>query len=88
MLDKPTACQGCPLYGKGTGFVPDRPALHPDLVVLTDQPTYHDEQGIRVTGYEQGIQQTTQEEPAPLLGPVGYQLKHRYLSQLPLSSIA
>ena len=88
MHNKPISCQGCPLYGKGIGYVPDAPVADPDVVILTDQPTYYEERGTAVVGYTDGVQQLDECDPAPLLGPVGYQLTHRYFPKLPTTKIA
>jgi uracil-DNA glycosylase family 4 len=39
MLEKPKQCEGCPYYGNGKGFVPDRIEPHGSVLFIGDQPT-------------------------------------------------
>ena len=85
MLPKPPGCVGCPLYGDGRGFVPDRIPDGALVVVLAQNPGADEEAGRQVTGYE-GREPTYEEcEPQPLIGKTGYEMWTRYVPLLGVS---
>ena len=79
MLPKPTSCQGCPLYGDGRGYVPDR-VTGGRVAILAQNPGVDEERGQRIVGYD-GPRMPLYEscEPQPLIGSSGWMLKHTYL---------
>lgn len=79
MLPKPSACQGCPLYGDGKGFVPDERYDAP-VTILAQNPGADEERGQRVTGYSGrvALYEPNQRGPAPLIGKTGYDMERTY----------
>lgn len=84
MLPKPAACQGCRLYGDGTGFVPD--CLVPDaaVLILAQNPGTDEEQGERVVGVVYSgrgrvpVKEPNLGGPAPLIGMTGYDMEREF----------
>ena len=79
MHNKPSTCQGCPLYKIGHGFVPDE--VRPSKVALISMnPSKDDAQGRHLVGYagpKQPLYET--KAPAPFLGHAGWMLENTYL---------
>ena len=72
MIPKPTECAGCPMYGDGAGFVPDRLTDAP-VLLLAQNPGSDEEQGRRVTGWEGGEPTYETCPPQPLVGRTGWE---------------
>lgn len=80
MLPKPNDCIGCPLYGDGQGFVPDRIPEKAEVVFLLQNPGENEENGRRIVSYDgPGSPVTEPCEPQPVIGPTGYQLRTTFL---------
>ena len=69
---KPKTCRDCPLYGDGTGFVPDDIRDDAKVFILMQNPGRSEEVGERVTGYIQGKPVTERCSPSPAIGATGY----------------
>jgi uracil-DNA glycosylase len=89
LLPKPSSCKGCPLYGDGKGFVPDRLVEGAEVLVLSQNPGDNEERGQRIVGYDwAGKRRVPIEEPCdpqPLIGATGFELERDYLSVARLS---
>jgi DNA polymerase I-like protein with 3'-5' exonuclease and polymerase domains/uracil-DNA glycosylase len=69
MLPKPPACQGCPLYGDGWGFVPDHHVPGASVLIVAQNPGADEESGQFRVG-DTSVPYT----PAPLIGKTGSDL--------------
>ena len=75
LLPKPDACQGCPAYGDGQGWVPDDMKPGVEVCVIGQNPGGDEEAGRRYLGHEQY-------EPSPhmpLIGKTGRVWERGYL---------
>lgn len=86
LLTKPDTCVGCPLYGDGKGFVPDKIVPRSKLVVLSQNPGEDEEKGRRLTGYvtapprrQVPVYETCEHQP--LVGKTGWEWERSYLPQ-------
>ena len=80
MLPKPDDCIGCPMYGDGLGYVPDKIPPGAKVLFLLQNPGKNEEEGRRVIGYEGPKQEITEEcPPQPLIGPTGYSFHKTFL---------
>lgn len=84
MFSKPEKCNGCPLYGDGTGFVPDRLVPGAKVMVLAQNPGADEENGRRLVEYVGRDRVYEQVEPQPLIGASGYALENIYLPRASL----
>ena len=67
LLDKPSSCFGCPLYGDGKGYVPDLVRPQAPVVVVGQNPGESEENGQKYLGNGQW-----ESHPhAPLIGRTG-----------------
>lgn len=88
-MNKPPACQGCPYFGNGKGFVPDEdPRQDPEVVILNGIAKKEDIQGLQVTGYSDGTPEFKIQEPKPFLGTLGYQLRRTFIPYLQVEHVA
>lgn len=90
LLPKPAACQGCPMYGDGLGFVPDEIRDDAEVFILAQNPGENEENGLKCVdfGPRYGSRQTYVTEPtgpAPLIGPTGFMLEREFLPLAGLS---
>ena len=75
LLPKPSACQGCPAYGNGLGFVPDEIRQQSPVVLYGQGPGGDEEAGRRYLGggqYEPCA-------PAPFTGRTGRMMEQIFL---------
>ena len=79
LLPKPHTCSGCPLWGDGRGWVPDRLVEGSAVALVCQNPGQMEEQGQRVTGYIQGKPATEPCAPQPLTGPTGWAVETTWL---------
>ena len=80
MLDKPTACQGCPLFGSGRGFVPDELHEAALVTILMQNPGADEESGRQVVGLdERGRPHYAPCSPRPAIGRTGYYMDSKFL---------
>ena len=79
MLPKPQTCTGCPLWGDGRGFVPDRLVEGSTVAFVLQNPGQQEEQGQRITGYLGGRPEFSSCPPQPLIGASGYAMEHTWL---------
>ena len=77
-LPKPSACQGCPAFGDGTGFVPDEIVEGAEVAVCGQNPGEYEENGTKIVGYESGQPVIESHPHAPYLGPTGYVMEKQY----------
>jgi len=79
MLQKPSTCWGCPMYGSGKGFVPDTLVPNTRLTIVAQNPGKDEERGQRILGYDgkQPIYEAC--VPQPLVGATGFMLRDTYL---------
>lgn len=85
MLEKPETCKGCPWYGDGTGYVPDRLVAGAKVLILAQNPGEDEERGRKVVEYVGQDRVYNMVGPQPLIGPTGYALEHTYLPAARLS---
>lgn len=78
-MNKPSTCQGCPLYGDGAGFVPDTLVRGSRVLIKGQNPGECEERGHLVKGYSGGRPLYEVVAPQPFLGPTGYTLNHTFL---------
>ena len=79
MLPKPPACDGCPLWGDGRGFVPDKLIEGSTVALVCQNPGQMEEQGQRVVSYIQGKPVTEPCTHQPLTGATGFAVEHTWL---------
>jgi uracil-DNA glycosylase family 4 len=79
MIPKPAGCRGCPLYGDGQGFVPDRGVEGAQVLILAQNPGADEEHGRRLVQYVGRDKVYEPVTPQPLIGATGYALEHHYL---------
>ena len=85
MLPKPKSCYGCPFFGDGVGFVPDRLNDQAEVLIVCQNPGADEEAGRRITGYIGGSASYEPCEPQPLIGATGWNLDHKFLPAAGLS---
>mgnify|MGYP001610618359 FL=1 len=85
MLPKPKSCYGCPFFGDGQGYVPDRLNDQAEVLIVCQNPGADEEAGRRITGYIGGSASYEPCEPQPLIGATGWNLDHKFLPAAGLS---
>lgn len=75
LLPKPEACQGCPAYGTGMGFVADEIRPQAPVMLYFQGPGQDEEVGQRFLGQDQ----YESAPPAPMLGRTGRMLGKDFL---------
>lgn len=78
MLNKPEQCKSCPLYGDGTGFVPDEIVEGAEVLVQLQGPGDCEEKGLKVIDYEQKRPIHQACKPAPTIGPTGWMQEREF----------
>lgn len=79
MLDKPRECRGCPFFGDGKGFVPDRYDQDAALLVMAQNPGDDEEHGRLVVGWSGKEPLYEPVTPQPLVGKTGWEFRRNYL---------
>jgi uracil-DNA glycosylase len=86
VLPKPSGCAGCQLWQDGRGWVPDEIRDDALVQVVAQAPGSHEELGERVIKKLARREYLTEPcQPAPLIGPTGYELMTRYLPEAGLT---
>src|SRR3990167_2722051 len=79
LLPKPPACTGCPLWGSGEGFVPDRLVAGSTVALIAQNPGQDEERGQRVPSYIQGKPVYESCTHQPLTGATGFAVANTWL---------
>ena len=79
LLPKPPACAGCPLWGSGEGYVPDRIVPNSTVAIVLQNPGQDEERGMRVMSYIGGKPFYEASPQQPAIGATGYSLEHTWL---------
>lgn len=72
-------CEGCPWFGDGQGFVPDKLNEQAEVLIVAQNPGSDEEDGRRITGYQAGSATYEPCVPEPLIGATGWNLDHKFL---------
>lgn len=83
-LKKPAACEGCPLYQDGYGFVPDR-YVNSEVMILAQNPGADEEAGERLVGRNGDAKILEPAPHQPLIGDTGYHLDRTWLPRAGLT---
>lgn len=73
-MNKPPACTGCPFYGDGKGFVPDKIVEGSSVLVYAQNPGEYEVEGAKFDGTSY-----VPYKPEPMIGKTGYALDNIYL---------